>query len=97
MRRSTHHAARKSPSHKRKAQKQHQPGLPSHPRPTITIAIGTQSRLLDAVDDQHAQAGTYAGNPIHELDVDVGAVLEGGAVGGRVDEEEEAEGELRAS
>ena len=91
---STHHTPRQPPRHKRESQKQDQPRLPSHPRPTVRIGICAQPCLLDRVDDQHAESRAYPGDPVHELDVDEASISEGGAVGGGVDEEEESEGEL---
>ena len=77
----THHAPRQSPCHERETQKQHQPRLPSNTRPAITIAIGAQPTLLNAVDNEHAKTAAYARNPVDELDVDVGAVTQRGAIG----------------
>lgn len=92
---STHHTPRQASRHERKAKEEDQPRLPRHASSTVRIRIGAQPCFLDRVDDQHAKTRADARYPVHELDIDVGAIAKGGAEGCGVDEEEEPEGELR--
>ena len=89
----THHTASQPPRHKRKPQKQHQLRLPRHARPTIRVAVRTQSALFDRIDYQHPQRAADAWDPVDERHVGVARV---GGMGedGAVEEGEEAEGEL---
>jgi hypothetical protein len=89
----TYHTPRHSARHQRKAQEEHQPRLPRHPGPAITVAVRAQPRLLDRVDDQHAQRGADARDPVDELDV-LRARVVVLRVGRGVDEDEEADREL---
>lgn len=90
----THHTPRKSSSHKRKSQEQHQSRLPRNTTPTITEAICTQPRLLNAVDHQHAKGGADPRDPVNEVYVHLRAVARGVGVGCGVNEKEESKGEL---
>ncbi len=80
--------------HQRKPKEQHQPRLPRHAGPRVREAIRGKSGLLDRVDDQHAERGADQWDPVNEGDVEEGGVEGRVRVGGGVDEEEEAEGEL---
>jgi hypothetical protein len=93
-----HHgdAARQPAGHEGKAQEQHQPRLPRHPAAGVGEGVGRQARLLDRVDDEHAERGADDGDPVDEGDVFEGAIEGRVRVGGGVDEDEEAEGELDA-
>lgn len=86
----THNAARQTPRHQRKPQKQHEPRLPSHPVAAVAERVGGQARLVDAVDDEHAESGADAREPVYESDVHVRRVGGGVGEGGGVDEEVEA-------
>lgn len=90
----THHRPSQTPRHERKPHKQHQSRLPCHTIPRVAEAIRAEPRLVDGVDHQHAERGAYTWDPVDEVNVDVGAVEGGFGEGGRVDEEEEAKGEL---
>ena len=87
-------ATRQPTSHERKAQKQHQPRLPRDAAAAVAEAVGAQPRLLDAVDHEHAKGGADAGDPVDEGDVLVGAIEGRFGEGGRINEEEETNGEL---
>ena len=71
-----HHsnAARQPARHERETEEQHQPRLPRHPASRVREAITRQPRLLDRIDDQHAQRGTDQRDPVHEGDVQEGGV-----------------------
>lgn len=85
------HAARKE----RKAKEQHNTRLPRDAGPGVREGVGGEARLLDRVDDQHAQRGEDEGQPVDEGDVGVEGAVEGGlGVDGCVEEDVEGEGEL---
>ena len=90
----THHTPGQAAGHEREAQEQHQPRLPRHAGPAVAVVVGTQTRLLDAVDDHHAEGGADARDPVDELHVHIAAVARAVRVGGRIDEAEETDGEL---
>lgn len=90
----TYDSTRQSTRHEREAQEQDQPSLPRDASAGVGEAVGTEPRLLDRVDDEHAERRADAGDPVHELDVHVRPVLGRVRVRGRVDEEEEPQGEL---
>ena len=60
----------------------------------MTPFVGIKPTLLNRIDDQHAQCRADAGDPVDELDMDIGAVAGAFRKGGGIYEEEEAEREL---
>lgn len=58
----------------REAEEQHDARLPRNTRSTVAERVGTQARLLDTVDDEHAQAREDEGQPVDKGDVCVGRV-----------------------
>ncbi len=62
-------ASRQPTSQQRKAQEQDQLGLPRNAVSAVREAVSRQPRLVDAVDDEHAQRAADAGDPVHERDV----------------------------
>lgn len=91
----TYHRASQTACHKRKAQEQHQPRFPSNTIAGIAEAVCTQPRLVDRVDDEHAQRGADARDPVDEGNMDIRTIECRLGIGGSVDEEVEPEGELR--
>ena len=91
-----HNTPRQSAGQQGKAQEQDEPGLPRHPVTRVREAVGGQARLVDAVDDEHAEGAADTGDPVDEGDVDggVGAVHGGLGPRGYVDEGVETHGEL---
>jgi hypothetical protein len=71
-----HHAdtPRQPASHSRKAHKQHDPRLPRHAIPAVAEPVAGKARLVDAIDDEHAEGGEDAGDPVDEGYVEGGAV-----------------------
>lgn len=92
-----HNTAREPARQQREAQEQHQPRLPRNTVPAVAEAVGAESRLVDRVDDEHAERRAHARDPIDEGDVHgrVGGVLDRFGPYCDVDEGVEAEGELR--
>ena len=91
----THHTTRQSAGQQREAQEEHQLGFPCHAITAIAEAIGRQSPLIDAVDNEHAERGTYERDPVNKGYVELfGTILIGFGVGGGIDESVEAAGEL---
>jgi hypothetical protein len=90
------HAPRQTTRQQRKAQEQHQSRLPGHAIAAVTEAIGGQSRLVDRVDDQHAQCGADTRDPVDEGNVNgrVRRVPDRLGPHGYVDEGVESKGEL---
>ena len=88
-------AASKSSSHSSKAHEQHNSRLPRNAISTIAETVTGQASLVYAVDDDHAQGREDAGDPIHESEVEDGAVEGGLGVAGGIDEDEQGDGELR--
>ena len=70
----THHTAGQTSSHGSKAHEQDDPGLPGDAIATVGKVVGRQTRLVDAVDDEHAQRAEDAGDPVDKGHVDVAAV-----------------------
>lgn len=91
----THHTPRQTAGQQREPEEQNEARLPRNPTSAVTEAIGIQPRLLDRVDDHHAQRRADAGDPVNELDMDLGAISRAVGKGGSVDEEEESERELK--
>ena len=92
----THHAASKATGHERKPEEQDEPRLPRDAVAGVAEAVGAEARLVDAVDDEHAERGAHARHPVHERHVHVARVDGRVRVRRRVHEEVEAEGELCA-
>jgi hypothetical protein len=91
-----HHAdtSRKSSSHRSKAHEKHDSRFPRNAIPAVAETITGKASLVYAVDDDHAEGREDAGNPIHEGEVEDGAVEGGFGVAGSIDEDEEGDGEL---
>lgn len=85
---------RQASGHSSKAHKEHDPRFPSDAIPAIAEVVGAEARLVDAVDDEHAQRGEDAGDPVDEVHVEFAAVERGVGEGCCVDEGEEGDGEL---
>ncbi len=62
-------ASRQPASQQRKAQEQDQLCLPRNAIAAVREAISRQPRLVDAVDDEHAQRAADAGDPVHKGNV----------------------------
>lgn len=92
----THHTPGQPASQQRKPQEKHKPRLPRHPTTAVTEAVRLQTGLFDRVDDEHSKRRANAGDPVDELDVDERSVTRAVREGGRINQEEEAQGELHS-
>lgn len=69
--RRTHHRPCQPSCHQRESQEENQSRLPRNAVPGVAERIRTQSRLVDRIDDKHAQGGADGGYPIDKVDVDL--------------------------
>lgn len=88
-------AARHAAGEGREAQEQHDAGLPGDARPRVAERVGREPRLLDRVDDEHAERAEDEGQPVDEGHMHVRHVQRRLRPHGGVDEDVEGERELR--
>ena len=83
-------AAGQPAGQRREAHEEHDAGLPRRAVARGVAVVARQPRLVDAVDDQHAQRREDGRHPVDESDVEVGGVALGGP-GCGVNEDEEGD------
>lgn len=84
-----------STSQASKPQEQNNPRFPRHAGARVAKGVGAQAGLLDRVDNQHTRCREDEGQPVNEVDMDVGAIEGRMGPDCSVKEDEECEGELR--